>query len=88
MPADLSNPFGPSCCDGGECNIAQSAQVCGCDYGAEHLCARHTFKAPLFALIQSWRRSAKAALKSAEHKAEEIEAETLNRCALELEALL
>ena len=43
MAADLTNPFGPSCCDGGECNIGhQSALTCGCDPGCNnYLCARH-----------------------------------------------
>jgi hypothetical protein len=42
MPADLKNPFGESCCDGGKCNIEHSsAQPCGCDAGADWLCAVH-----------------------------------------------
>lgn len=42
MPADLSNPFGPSCCEGGACNSNDmSAQSCGCDKGANWICERH-----------------------------------------------
>ena len=42
MSADLTNPFGPSCCDGGECSVShESAQPCGCDRGANHLCDEH-----------------------------------------------
>jgi len=42
MPANLNNPFGESCCDGGECNTShESAQPCGCDKGANHLCDTH-----------------------------------------------
>jgi len=45
MPADLKNPdgpFGPSCCDGGECTPQdKSAQPCGCDKGANWMCERH-----------------------------------------------
>lgn len=43
MPADLHNPFGESCCDGGACseNKHESAQPCGCDKGANWICAEH-----------------------------------------------
>ncbi len=42
MPANLKNPFGESCCDGGICNISKgSAQPCGCDPGANWVCQRH-----------------------------------------------
>ena len=42
MPADLKNPFGESCCDGGECStIRESCQPCGCDKGANWTCERH-----------------------------------------------
>jgi len=44
MPADLTNPFNPSCCDGGECSTSkESAQPCGCDMGAPvpHFCSQH-----------------------------------------------
>lgn len=43
MPADLNNPFGESCCDGGGCAVThESARPCGCDYGANHLCEQHS----------------------------------------------
>lgn len=42
MPANLKNPFGDSCCDGGECSIYhESARPCGCDPGAGWVCQRH-----------------------------------------------
>lgn len=42
MPADLKNPFGPSCCDGGAgADCHESARPCGCDPGAQHVCAQH-----------------------------------------------
>jgi hypothetical protein len=42
MPADLQNPFGPSCCDGGECRTNDnSARPCGCDPGAKWVCTNH-----------------------------------------------
>lgn len=42
MSANLANPFGESCCDGGICDItAKSTQPCGCDPGADWLCQRH-----------------------------------------------
>ena len=48
MPADLKKPFGPSCCDGGECNLNDmSAQPCGCDKGANWICQRHQLEATL-----------------------------------------
>ena len=55
MPADLKNPFGPSCCDGGACNTRESAQPCGCDLGINHLCDRHAFKQKAMDLINKWR---------------------------------
>jgi hypothetical protein len=33
--------FNESCCDGGAQSCKQSAQSCGCDPGANHLCERH-----------------------------------------------
>lgn len=50
MPADLTNPFGPSCCDGGACSNDMSAQSCGCDPGLKPipwLCQRHKIEAEL-----------------------------------------
>jgi hypothetical protein len=42
MPADLTKPFSESCCDGGATTLNDmSAQSCGCDKGANHLCERH-----------------------------------------------
>ena len=42
MPAKLDNPFGESCCDGGECATEDmSTQPCGCDKGANWTCERH-----------------------------------------------
>lgn len=41
MAANLNDPFGPSCCEGSTGSNAQSAQPCGCDAGADHLCRRH-----------------------------------------------
>lgn len=53
MPANLNNPFGPSCCDGGACNEPQSAQPCGCDAGAKWVCERHQLEAVLKASIKA-----------------------------------
>lgn len=47
MPADLKHPFAESCCDGGACSTAESAQPCGCDTGCKpkpHYCADHQYK--------------------------------------------
>jgi hypothetical protein len=60
MPADLTNPFGPSCCDGGEStstctNIHQSAQPCGCDPGMNWFCANHKLSGQLRDLIIQYR---------------------------------
>jgi len=44
MPANLNNPFGESCCDGGGTSGHESAQSCGCDMGLKdgpHYCERH-----------------------------------------------
>ena len=42
MAADLENPFGESCCDGGgSSDCHQSAKMCGCDPSAGWVCARH-----------------------------------------------
>ena len=41
MPANLSNPFGESCCDGGQTSEHQSCQPCGCDRSAGWICERH-----------------------------------------------
>jgi hypothetical protein len=38
MSADLTDPFGPSCCDGGSTTIGtQSCQPCGCDLGINYI---------------------------------------------------
>jgi len=43
-PANLKNPFGESCCDGGICDINdRSARPCGCDPGANWVCERHKY---------------------------------------------
>lgn len=44
MPADLTKPFGESCCDGGACTNEKSAQPCGCDKGANWICQRHQYE--------------------------------------------
>lgn len=65
MAADLKTPFMESCCDGGSCDISGvSAQSCGCDPGADHLCDRHKMeelikerdaaRANLFYRITGW----------------------------------
>lgn len=41
LGANLKNPFGPSCCDGGASSCEMSAQSCGCDKGANWICERH-----------------------------------------------
>lgn len=41
MPANLNEPFSPSCCDGGETGNDRSARPCGCDPGANWVCQRH-----------------------------------------------
>lgn len=46
-PADLTDPFGESCCDGGDCSQPhQSAKVCGCDPSANWKCFRHRYDGP------------------------------------------
>lgn len=40
-------PFSPSCCDGGATSNAMSAQVCGCDPGANWMCKVHKTKIEL-----------------------------------------
>lgn len=59
MPADLTKPFGESCCDGGECTINDiSCQPCGCDRGAKWVCAFHQREALLAeAKLQSHKES-------------------------------
>lgn len=63
MPADLKNPFDPSCCDGGQCSTGQSARSCGCDPGAGWVCQWHkdmgspSLTSPWWPLVQkevSW----------------------------------
>lgn len=44
MPANLKEPFNPSCCDGGFTSNQNSCQPCGCDAGADHRCEQHKFK--------------------------------------------
>jgi hypothetical protein len=53
--------FNESCCDGGECGINdRSAQSCGCDIGANHLCERHTLEAKIRAEFDSGARETAA----------------------------
>lgn len=45
MVANLKNPFGESCCDGGECSVGkESARPCGCDPSIRHVCKDCTIK--------------------------------------------
>ena len=57
MPANLKDPFGASCCDGGECNISKmSAQPCGCDKGCRpkpYVCERHRMEAAVRAEMEA-----------------------------------
>lgn len=41
MAADLTQPFDPSCCEGGACSNDLSTAYCGCDKGAGWVCERH-----------------------------------------------
>lgn len=45
MPANLKDPFGAGCCDGGECGTSkESAMTCGCDPGMNYIspnCWKH-----------------------------------------------
>lgn len=44
MPADLTKPFAPACCEGAAAANLNSAQPCGCDPGCGprgYLCERH-----------------------------------------------
>lgn len=43
MSANLKAPFDPSCCEGTYCN-ENSTQYCGCDKGANWMCAYHKVK--------------------------------------------
>lgn len=56
MPANLTNPFGESCCDGGECSTNElSAQSCGCDPGLKPqpwVCQFHQNEARIQRLIK------------------------------------
>ena len=57
MPANLSNPFGESCCDGGQTYANDfSAQPCGCDRGAKWVCQRHRDEGETLAYLrgQTW----------------------------------
>lgn len=85
MPADLTNPFGPSCCAGADCN-ALSAQPCGCDPGIRHLCAEHKFKEVMLELIDRWREWAD----SEDTVGNKSHAKVIRACAaeLKLEAIL
>lgn len=47
MAADLKNPFGESCCDGGATSNDKSCQPCGCDEGANWVCQRHQIEAKI-----------------------------------------
>lgn len=47
MSANLTNPFGESCCDGGATGNDLSCQPCGCDPGAKWVCQRHQVEAKL-----------------------------------------
>lgn len=55
MPADLKNPFGESCCDGGANGPKESARPCGCDYGMcpPHLCKEHLLKEKALRLAEA-----------------------------------
>lgn len=52
-PANLTNPFGESCCDGGATSNAKSCQPCGCDEGANWMCQRHTIETALKAVKET-----------------------------------
>lgn len=55
-PANLKDPFGPSCCDGGACADAPaSAQPCGCDDAAGWTCANHKVIRAAEQLIRGWK---------------------------------
>lgn len=60
MPANLNNPFGESCCDGGICDAtAMSAQPCGCDPGCKpkpHVCQRHELEAVIKQYDEDYKR--------------------------------
>lgn len=84
-PANLENPFGPSCCDGGEqCSPVEheSAQTCGCDLGIGWVCANHKFKLAALELVKSWRE------RSVEFQNDELASTIFSECADALEEVL
>lgn len=87
MPADLSNPFGESCCDGGGTSGRESARPCGCDYGMcpAHLCAQHKFKEAAMLLITEWRKKEKS---SREYVDTDDSCWVWQQCSKELESIL
>lgn len=84
MPANLSDPFGPSCCDGGGMNTHASTQPCGCDPGLPWFCAQHRLHNAISALVQEWKEMASRSRLAGLN----IEADVQEHCALELEDLL
>jgi len=84
-PADLTNPFGPSCCEaGGECG-KESARPCGCDPGASHFCADHSWKWKLINLAEAWRDRASLIARDGPDAIDTQLILTLQDCASDLE---
>lgn len=87
-PANLENPFGPSCCEGttGACEEAhiapRSAEPCGCDLGIGWVCANHKFKLAALELVKSWRE------RSVEFQNDELASTIFSECADALEEVL
>lgn len=87
-PANLKDPFGPSCCEGtsGACEEAlkepQSALSCGCDPGINWLCYNHKFKSAALELVNYFRERAE------DYKTDELASTIYTDAADRLEELL
>jgi hypothetical protein len=84
-PANLKDPFGPSCCDGGEqCSPTEheSAQTCGCDPGINWFCANHKFKAAATEVVKYMLQRAE------DYSNDELASTIYTDCAERLQAIL
>lgn len=95
-PANLKDPFGPSCCDGGACaEEISSAQPCGCDPNAKWVCSQHKTAYALSDLICKWKLQIDLLLKAERGTNDpptaaklRLEAERLAICIVEVEEIL
>lgn len=72
-PANLKDPFGPSCCDGGACSeVPLSAQPCGCDPAAGWTCNNHKLLRACEDLIGKWKCDIELLLKGADCTNDEL----------------